>query len=95
MALDMDKPAFTKFLDSMFTTAKTLHVETISVSGSRDFTAWEWKMHFTKNEGLSEFAEINVKESKEGEMLVFVGVSLTWWNEEGKIVKNHDYARLL
>ena len=93
MALNMDKPALTKFLGSMFTTFKTLDLETVSVSGHKGFTAWEWKIHFTKSEGASDFEDINAKESKEGEALTMLGVSLTWWNDEGKIVKNHDYAR--
>lgn len=68
MALNMDKAAFIKFLGSMFMTLKTLDIETVSVSGHKSFTAWEWKMHFTKNEGISDFEDINAKESKEGEV---------------------------
>ena len=50
-------------------------------------------MHFTKIEGVPDFKDINVKESKKGEVLMMLGVSVMWWNDKGKIVKNHDYSR--
>ena len=24
-----------------------------------------------------------------------IGVTVSWWNDEGKIVKNHDYAKVV
>jgi hypothetical protein len=76
MALNMDKAALKKFLGSMFVTLKTLNIETMSVSGHKKFTAWEWQMHFTKAEDVSDFEDINAKESKEGEVLTMLGVSV-------------------
>ncbi len=28
-----------------------------------------------------------------GREIKMVGVSIAWWNEEGKVSKNHDYAK--
>lgn len=44
--------------------------------------------------GRSEWVDIE-REWKEGEVLEMVGVSVSWWNGEGKVVKNCDYARFV
>ena len=31
----------------------------------------------------------------DGRSMHMVGVSLMWWNNDGKIVKNHDYTKIV
>lgn len=57
MALNLDKPAFTTFLHTMFSTLQHLELTTISISGTKEFTAWEWEIRFVKKEGKSEFED--------------------------------------
>ena len=98
MALHMDKPSFKKFLESMFSTLLQLELKTISLSGNKEFQAWEWEMRFVKKEGKSEWEDLDV--GTEGQGMVMRGVSLSWWAEEGgdgnwRIVKECDYARFV
>jgi hypothetical protein len=39
MALNLDKTAFTTFLHTMFSTIQHLELTTVSVSGTKEFTA--------------------------------------------------------
>ena len=94
MALHMTKPAFRNFLTGMFATLQQLDLKTVSVSGHKDFTAWQWEMSFIKKGGKSEWEDID-KEGTEGQVMKMVGVSVSWWNEDEKIVKNCDYARFV
>ena len=90
MALNMDRSAWRQFLLSMFAAVgDTLKLTTRSVSGHKHFTAWEWEMSFNV------LAESDVMKGLEarGQRVEMIGVSLAWWNEEGKIFRERDYAR--
>lgn len=34
-------------------------------------------------------------EMADGRLMKMIGVSLTWWNEEGMIIKNHEYGKVV
>jgi hypothetical protein len=31
----------------------------------------------------------------DGRLMKMIGVSVSWWSDEGKIIKNHDYAKVV
>ena len=93
MALNMNKTALKSFLEAMMKTCIGLKLTTLSVSGHKGFSAWEWNLEFSK-EGESQWEEINNANDGKGSVIKMRGVSLTWWDKQGeKIIKNHDYAR--
>lgn len=96
MALHMAKPAFADFLRSMFGTLLNLDLKTVSISGHKDFQAWEWEMSFVKKEGGSDWDDLDKGVSGEDGTMKMKGVSLSWWDEKGEqIVRECDYARFV
>ncbi|KAE9370874.1 hypothetical protein N431DRAFT_492880 [Stipitochalara longipes BDJ] len=90
-ALNMTKPTFSTTLHSIFDSLEYLSLKTIAINGTKDFTAWQWEWEFIKKAGgKSGFEDLD--KGAEGQMLKMRGCSLTWWNEEDKVVKNCDYA---
>jgi len=57
MALNFDKTAFTTFLRTMFSTLQYLELTIVSISGTKEFTAWEWGMQFVKEGRRASFEE--------------------------------------
>jgi hypothetical protein len=57
MALNFNKTAFTTFLHTMFSTLQHLELTTVCVSGTKEFTAWEWEMQFVKKGRRTSFEE--------------------------------------
>jgi hypothetical protein len=78
----------------MFTDLHSLKITTVSVSGNRELIAWEWEMEFVRK-AKSSFEEMNREGVEEGGFEKMRGVSLSWWDEEGKIVRERDYARFV
>ncbi|PMD46707.1 hypothetical protein L207DRAFT_613409 [Hyaloscypha variabilis F] len=90
-ALSMTKSAFATFLHYIFDSLEHLSLKTIGVNGTKDFTAWQWEWEFVKKAGgKSGFEDLD--KGAEGQMLRMRGCSITWWNEEDKVVKNCDYT---
>ena len=92
----MDRPAFTKFLRLFMTAAgDTMTFTTVSVTGDRYFTAWEWRF------GFNVVKETDLMPGVEaaGQRIEMMGVSLAWWefgdagDGDGKIFRERDYAR--
>lgn len=82
----MDKTALREFF-TLFSRAVTdIKVETLSVHGAHDFCVWE---------SFSEFLVVEELEGmpfKQGEKATLLCASLIWWNADGKIVREVDYA---
>jgi hypothetical protein len=78
----------------MFTELHNPKITTVSVSGNREFIAWEWEMEFVRKNNSS-FEEMNREGVEEGGWEKMRGVSLSWWDEEGRIVRERDYARFV
>ncbi|RDW56398.1 hypothetical protein BP5796_13220 [Coleophoma crateriformis] len=85
------KPEVRNYFTQMFNTCESWDIKTISVSGHKHFTAWEWELLIKVKS--TEQGEKQEKEADSNEIKL-LGVSTTWWDEEGKLmVKNHDYAQ--
>jgi len=73
-----------------------LNMTTVSVNGYKSYTSWEWNITFNYVKKMEEI--VNDKELGNlevgGGLVKMVGVSVTWWNDEDKIIRNHDYAKL-
>jgi hypothetical protein len=95
--LNIAKPAVRTFFTSMYTSCANLHLQTVSINGHKHFTTWEWNLTFNyvnpapEASGEKEFG----KEMADGRLMKMIGVSVSWWDAEGKIVKNHDYAKVV
>lgn len=76
------KKTFSNFYD--------LDIQTMSVHGHKDFTAWEWEITCKPAVNM-ETGEKIAKEDASPKKLV--GCTLMWW-EDGKIVRNHDYVQM-
>lgn len=82
--LNLNRISLEKYYTEMVATFRDINIRTKSISGSKHFTAWEWDLTMY---------ELPSEANPAGKEVNMVGVSLMWWNEEGKIVKNHDYGK--
>lgn len=94
----MTKPQILKFFGDSFKICGDMKTTTISVSGTKEFSVWEWDLTFYAtglmpgDDGKGEFAA----KVADGRFVQMIGVSVTWWDEEGKrIVKNNDYSKVV
>lgn len=81
----------------MIESCDNLNMTTVSINGDKSCTSWEWNITFNYVEKMEEIANDNELGNLEvgGGLLKMVGVSVTWWNDEDKIIRNHDYAKLV
>ncbi|KAI9734737.1 MAG: hypothetical protein M1818_006724 [Claussenomyces sp. TS43310] len=98
LTLHMDKSRLREFFVGMHKTCGDMKTTTVSVSGTQEFTAWEWNIEFNAvglmpdhNDGKKTFAVSNA----DGRRVKMIGISATWWNAENKIVKNKDYGKVV
>jgi hypothetical protein len=93
----MNKKALTTFFTNMYASAGNFTITVRSISGSKDFTAWEWNLQFNLDHVMEEAAldKDFAPDKADGREIKMRGVSLTWWNEEGKIIKNNDYGKVV
>ncbi|KFG86080.1 hypothetical protein MANI_026098 [Metarhizium anisopliae] len=92
-ALDMNYNSTRSYIEKMFTEVDNIHLIQVRVSGDRNFTAGEWILKFKfKNteEGIS--ADGAAKGFKVGDSVEMRGVSLSWYDAAGLIVRNCDYG---
>ncbi|KAG5660834.1 hypothetical protein KAF25_002477 [Fusarium avenaceum] len=91
--LNLNRASLEKYYAEMVATFRNINIRTKSISGSEHFTAWEWDltMYELPSEAAAELD--NKAKSTTGKEINMVGVSLMWWNSEGKIIKNHDYGK--
>jgi hypothetical protein len=95
MILNMNKPTFENFLRKFSETILEMDLKTVSVSGHKGFTAWEWELNCVRKHSTDEGDNAGADENpaNKTQTMRMKGVSLSWWNEAGKIVKMKDYAR--
>ncbi|KIW16558.1 hypothetical protein PV08_03746 [Exophiala spinifera] len=77
--LHLDKGQVRNFFARALGSSKDISIKTLSISGDKHFSTWEWALRFSlKSTG----AEVRL-----------LGISASWWDQDGKqIVRNHDYA---
>ncbi|KAI9742078.1 MAG: hypothetical protein M1834_000468 [Cirrosporium novae-zelandiae] len=85
-ALDMDFTAVKTFMAGMFKACENMQLKTRSHNGTQEFSVWEWDLECDFAENGQHFG------FKKGAHVKMAGCSLQWWNKEGKLYKNHDYA---
>jgi len=91
---NLNNAAFRSFLAKVFEASGNMNITTRSISGHKNFTAWEYDVTFNYDKPLD---EVNRKavlglEVADGRLAHMVSVSLFWWNDDGKIVKAHNYS---
>ncbi|KAI9756703.1 MAG: hypothetical protein M1815_003068 [Lichina confinis] len=96
-ALNLDREAFRAHISDLYAATETLTVEPLSVQGScapGSFAVLEWVLTF-KLEGKvpTALAPHFPPDVPAGGEAKWVGVSLLWWNEEGKIKIQKDHGR--
>lgn len=86
MLSHMDKPTLREFFADFSEVCGDLKINTISVHGAHDFCVWEVQTEFivqVESPGIP---------FEKGKRAILYSASLIWWNMEGKIVKEVDYA---
>ena len=85
------------YFTNMIQACDNLNMTTVSINGHKDCTSWEWNITFNYVKKMEEVASDKELGNLEvgGGLLKMVGVSVTWWNDEDKIIRNHDYAKLV
>lgn len=94
--LNMNKDAARASFTNLFAATANLTMNTRGVSGHKYFTAWEWEAKCNYMKTMTDVPgseEIFGSEAADGRIISVVGVSLMWWNEEGKILQEHDYVK--
>ncbi|OCK74129.1 hypothetical protein K432DRAFT_210440 [Lepidopterella palustris CBS 459.81] len=97
LTLHMDHAKLRTFFLNMIKTCGDMTITTVSISGTKDFTVWEWNIEFNSvglmpdDDGTKQFAA----RVADGRRVKMVGVSVSWWNAEEKIVKNNDYSKVV
>jgi len=95
--LNLTKPQLNAYFTNMIEACKDLNMTTVSINGHKNCTSWEWNITFNYVKKMEEVANDKELGNLEvgGGLLKMVGVSVTWWDEDDKIIKNHDYAKLV
>ncbi|KAH9872494.1 hypothetical protein IAQ61_005330, partial [Plenodomus lingam] len=71
-----------------FTHFHDLDIQTLSLHGHRDFTAWEWEIRCRPGVDVETGGRMGREEAG---LKRVVGCTLMWWEGE-RIVRNHDYV---
>ncbi|ESZ96965.1 hypothetical protein SBOR_2647 [Sclerotinia borealis F-4128] len=74
-----------------FTSFHDLQINTLSLHGHKDFTAWEWEISCKPAISLETGEPVQKEEAQARKV---VGCTLMWWEGE-KIVRNHDYVQVM
>jgi hypothetical protein len=93
----LNKQQLKAYFANMIEACDDMNMTTVSLNGDKSFTTWEWNITFKYVKKMDEVASDKELGNLEvgGGLLKMVGVSVAWWNEEDKIIKNHDYAKLV
>ncbi len=88
-AIHLNKPAVLTFMANMFAACANLSVTTVSINGHKNFTTWEWNLTFNYVEPNKDAASEKkfAGETADGKLIRMVGASISWWNDEGKIIR--------
>ncbi len=95
--LSLNKTAVHTYFTNMFSSCANFDLKTVSVNGHKNFTTWEWNLTFNYVKPVAEAAgEAEFQaDMADGRLIKMIGVSVSWWNNDGKIVKNHEYAKVV
>ncbi|KAH9203931.1 hypothetical protein DL95DRAFT_471952 [Leptodontidium sp. 2 PMI_412] len=95
--LDLNKTAARALYTKMFTCTDNFNITTRAVNGHKNFTSWEWEATFNYVKLMEELAheEVFGPAMADGRSMRMLGVNLLWWNDDGKIVKDHSYTKTL
>ena len=85
--LSMDKSSARKFHAGTCDLWEDPKIMTRAHNGTEDMSVWEWDAEF-KLVKSSPMVPIEAN----GQLVKMVGCSIIWWNKEGKIYKQNDYA---
>ncbi|KAJ5365951.1 hypothetical protein N7517_008837 [Penicillium concentricum] len=94
-ALDMDLIATRAYLEKIFSEAENITLSPVSISGDKHFAAAEWvlTMKFKSSGNGDNTTTENRNNQGAAQEMEMRGVSLTWYDEDGKkIVNNKDYG---
>jgi hypothetical protein len=93
----MDKNTIRTFFANSFKVCGDINITTAAISGTKELSVWEWDMTFTSiglmpgDDGKAGWAN----KVADGRLVKMIGVSLCWWNADDKIVKQHDYTKVV
>ncbi|KAJ5444870.1 hypothetical protein N7491_000952 [Penicillium cf. griseofulvum] len=93
--LDMDLMATRAYLEKIFSEADYVTLSPVSISGDKHFASAEWilKMKFKSSGNGDDTTTENRNDQGAAQEMEMRGVSLTWYDEDGKkIVNNKDYG---
>ncbi|MCJ1267764.1 hypothetical protein MMC22_007650 [Lobaria immixta] len=65
-------------------------LKTRSLHGHKHFTAWEWSMTFKFAKG-PDGKRLSKEEARPQKL---IGCTLMWWNDQDKIIRNHEYMQV-
>lgn len=65
-------------------------LKTRSLHGHKHFTAWEWSMTFKFAKG-PDGKRLHKDEARPQKL---IGCTLMWWNDQDKIIRNHEYMQV-
>jgi hypothetical protein len=97
-SVHMTKPALTPWVESMYASMAGLSFETVTISGTKEFTAWEWKSSLVLK------VDMEVLGAKKGDRVEMIGASLAWWDlnangaekkEDGKVRVIAEYSKIV
>ncbi|PMD16733.1 hypothetical protein NA56DRAFT_649300 [Hyaloscypha hepaticicola] len=93
--VNLTKPQLHAYITNMIESCDNM--TTVSINGDTSCTSWEWNITFNYVKKMVKVANDKELGNLEvgGGLLKMVGVSVTWWNVEDKIIRNHDYAKLV
>lgn len=95
MSLHMDKANLRKFMIGMWESCGNIKVTTASINGTKDVTVWEWNMEWNDIGKMATDEKEGHRSYGDGRLVRMIGVGVTYWNEDGKIVKNNDYGKVV
>jgi hypothetical protein len=94
-AVNMNYATLRSYMEKMFAEVDHLHLTQVSITGDKNFTAAEWIAKFKYKDNAKGLRTAGVvKDLKVGEQIEMRGVSLSWYDAEGNIIKNSDYSDL-
>ncbi|KAM0324851.1 hypothetical protein ACHAQA_007817 [Verticillium albo-atrum] len=91
--LNLNRTSLEEYYSGMVAGFRDINIRTKSISGNEFFTAWEWDLKMFELPTKAPEGSDPTVENTTGKWVSLVGVSLMWWNADGKIYKNNDYGK--
>ena len=84
----MKKAALKPWIESLYASMAGLSFETVTLSGTKEFTAWEWKSSLVLK------VDMEVLGAKKGDRVEMIGASLAWWDLDAKGVEEEEDGKV-